>query len=122
MCFGPVASFTSGALLTAAGTVTIKTTRSKKELLFAAFPLVFGVQQIIEGFIWMAVFEGGPLHQWLKPLSALFLFFAYIFWPVFSPLAIYLLEPQKKKQTVSVRLSFSRHRDGMLSLVVYFPL
>ena len=99
MCFGPVASFTSGAVLTAAGTATLKTTRSKGELLFAAFPLIFGVQQIIEGFIWMAVNQG-PLQRWLNPLTAMFLFFAYLFWPVFSPLAIYLLEPQKKNKRI----------------------
>ncbi len=99
MCFGPVASFTSGAILSGAGTITLKSTRSKKELLFAAFPLVFGIQQIIEGFIWLAV-EGGPLQHWQKPLGALFLFFAYLFWPVFSPLAIYLLEPQKRNKRV----------------------
>lgn len=97
MCFGPVASFTNGAILTAAGTATLKTTRSKKELLFAALPLVFGAQQMIEGFVWMAV-NGGPLHHWLKPLAALFLFFAYLFWPIFSPLAVFLLEPQEKNK------------------------
>ena len=99
MCFGPVASFTSGAVLTAAGTATLKTTRSKGELLFAAFPLIFGVQQIIEGFIWMAVNQG-PLQRWLNPLTTMFLFFAYLFWPIFSPLAIFILETQKKNKRI----------------------
>ncbi|HTL46640.1 MAG TPA: DUF6629 family protein [Verrucomicrobiae bacterium] len=99
MCFGPTASFTSGALLTAAGTATLKTTRSKKELLFAAFPLAFAVQQIIEGLLWLGV-NDGPLEQWRKPLAALFLFFAYLVWPLISPLGIYLLETQKKNQRI----------------------
>ena len=99
MCFGPVASFTSGTILTAAGTATIKTTRSKKELLFAAFPLIFAIQQIIEGLIWLAV-NDGPLQHWRKPLAALFIFFAYLLWPVISPLSIYLLEPQRKKRWI----------------------
>ena len=95
MCFGPVASFTSGAVLTAAGTATLKTTRSQKERLFAAFPLLFAAQQFIEGLIWLGV-NDGPLLNWRKPLATLFLVFAYALWPVVSPLGIYLLEPQKK--------------------------
>ena len=99
MCFGPVASFTSGAILTAAGTASIKAARSKKELLFAAFPLMFAAQQIIEGFIWLGV-NDGPLLRWRRPLAGLFLFFAYVLWPVVSPLGIYLLEPQRKNRRV----------------------
>lgn len=99
MCFGPIASFTSGAILTAAGTATLKTTRSKKELLFAAFPLLFGIQQIIEGLIWLGV-DGGPLLAWRRVLAGMFLFFAYLVWPVFSPLALLLLEPQKKNKRI----------------------
>jgi hypothetical protein len=95
MCFGPVASFTSAAVLTTAGAVTLKTARSRNELLFAAFPLLFGVQQFIEGLIWLGVHDG-PLLNYRRPLAALFLLFAYILWPVLSPLAVYLLEPKRK--------------------------
>ncbi len=99
MCFGPVASFTSAAVLTGAGAVTLKTTRSKNELLFAAFPILFGAQQFIEGLIWLGV-NDGPLVNLRRPLAALFIFFAYIVWPVASPLAIYLLEPEKKRKMI----------------------
>lgn len=128
MCFGPAASFTSGALLTAAGTAALKTSPSKKELLFASFPLVFGVQQIIEGFVWLSV-NGGPLYAWQKPLAGAFLFFAYLFWPVFSPLAIYLLEPKKINRrvlsffiltgaaTAAYLLWFVFHHDHHVSVV-----
>lgn len=102
MCFGPTASFTSGAVLAAAGTATLKNVRSRHELLFAAFPLLFAAQQTIEGFLWLGV-KGGPLAPWTRPLTAAFLFFAYLVWPVFSPLAVYLLEPERKrKQILSV--------------------
>ena len=99
MCFGPVASFTSGAILTTAGTATLSVTRSKKEILFAAFPLVFGLQQITEGLVWLGV-NNGPLLNFRMPMAALFLFFAYIVWPIISPLAIYLLETQKKNKRI----------------------
>lgn len=101
MCFGPVASFTSGAILTAAGTVTLKTasSRSKKALLLAAFPLIFGIQQIIEGIVWMGV-NNGPLVNWRKPAAAAFLFFAYLVWPIASPIAIYLLETKKRNKLI----------------------
>jgi len=86
-------------VLTAAGTATLKKARFKSELLFAAFPLLFAAQQIIEGFIWLAV-KGGPLQPLTKPLTALYLFFAYLVWPVVSPTAVYLLEPEKKRKWI----------------------
>lgn len=111
MCFGPVASFTSGAILTAAGAATLKTAsaRSKKALLFAAFPLIFGVQQIIEGLIWLGV-DNGPLVNYRKPLAAVYLFFAYLVWPIISPVAVYLLETQKTNKrilSVAILMGFS---------------
>ncbi len=99
MCFGPIPSFASSAVLTTAGAVTLKTTRSRNELVIAAFPLLFGIQQFIEGLIWIGV-KGGPLQAWLKPLTAAFLFFAYLIWPIISPIAVYLLEPDLKRRRI----------------------
>ncbi len=99
MCFGPVASFTSSAVLTTAGAATLKTTRSRKELLLAAIPLLFGIQQAIEGLLWLAV-KDGPLRDWKGPLSTAFLFFAYLVWPLVSPVAVWLLEPKEKNRKI----------------------
>lgn len=95
MCFGPVASFTSGAVLTVAGAATLKSVRSKKEILIASFPLLFAAQQFVEGFIWLAI-RDEAWKDLQHGLTLAFLFFAYLFWPIFSPLSVYALETEKK--------------------------
>lgn len=119
MCFGPVASFTSAAVLTGAGAVTLKTARSKKELLLAAFPLLFGAQQFVEGLIWLGMHDG-PLLNYRRPLAALFLLFAYILWPVVNPIAIYLLEPQKKRRHILAAITALG--IGTAAYLVWFAL
>ena len=52
MCFSASVSFVAGTSLLAAGAVTVRKARHKDELPFAAIPLLFGVQQLVEGVIW----------------------------------------------------------------------
>lgn len=95
MCFGPVSSFSSSAGLAILGFAALKNVRSKKEILLAFFPLLFAIQQFTEGLIWLAV-KDGPLHPFKQALTFIYIFFAYLFWPVFSPLSVYVLELQPK--------------------------
>lgn len=91
MCFSASASFTAGVVLTVIGIAAIKKTIHPSQLLFASIPLVFGVQQIAEGVLWLALPD--PDHLLLKKIATyIFLFFAQILWPVWVPLAIMLFE------------------------------
>src|SRR3990167_10540843 len=54
MCFSATASFIAGSALSAIGVVTIKKTKRKAEIPFAMIPLLFGIQQIIEGVVWLS--------------------------------------------------------------------
>lgn len=51
MCFSASASFIAGASLSAIGVATLRRVESKKEIPFATIPLLFGIQQLIEGVI-----------------------------------------------------------------------
>ena len=51
MCFSAPASFTAAAVLLGLGTVTMRRARSRRELPYAAIPLLFGVQQLLEGML-----------------------------------------------------------------------
>ena len=53
ICFGPVASFTASGLLTSIGALILRNVQKKRELLFAAFPAIFALQQFIEGVLWL---------------------------------------------------------------------
>ena len=59
MCFSATASFTTGLLLLALGTVTLRMAQRPIERPDAAIPLLFGVQQLSEGLVWLGL-TGGP--------------------------------------------------------------
>ena len=55
MCFSATASFMVGGSLTLLGAVMLKRVTHKAELPFAAIPLLFGIQQVIEGMLWLSI-------------------------------------------------------------------
>ena len=52
MCFSANASFGAGVFLTSIGVIATKNISNKKQILFASIPILFGIQQITEGFLW----------------------------------------------------------------------
>lgn len=90
MCFSASASFIAGGTLSTVGVLALKKANKKSEKPLAAVPLIFGIQQIIEGTLWLA-FQYNTI--WLKSLMTfLFSLFAYAFWPVYIPFTIRLIE------------------------------
>lgn len=97
MCFSAEASFVVGVALSGAGIATIKKVKIKKELPFAMIPFLFGIQQIVEGVLWLSFQYGLPLLNHIA--TFVFMGFAYVFWPIYVPFSIGLLEsdPDRKK-------------------------
>ncbi len=94
MCFSATASFVTGSALSASGLVTIHKTKKKREMPLASIPLIFGAQQIIEGFVWLSFGTG-----WFNIIATYaYSFFSHVFWPVFLPFAVYCLEKDSKKK------------------------
>ncbi|TLS68163.1 hypothetical protein FEF65_03980 [Mariprofundus erugo] len=90
MCFSATASFLAGSTLLTLGAITVHKTTDRRTLALAAVPLLFGVQQMIEGGLWLAA-----LHhdEQLKSIMAhLFTMFSHVLWPVYIPFAIGMLE------------------------------
>ncbi len=96
MCFSATASFIAGTALSATGVVTLRKTETKREIPFASIPLLFGIQQTIEGFVWLSFSFANPV--WNSIFSHAFVFFAYVWWPVFIPLAAGLLETDASRK------------------------
>ncbi len=90
MCFSATASFTAGIVLTAIGVATVKRAQRKTEIPFAMIPLLFGLQQIIEGLLWLS-FQFG-FHLLNVIMTYAFTLVSHVFWPIFIPLSIGLLE------------------------------
>ncbi len=94
MCFSAGASFAGGAVITAIGVMTVRRNSDPSRRMFAAIPLIFGVQQISEGFVWVALQSSGN-DLMLSIASYLFLFAAVVLWPFYLPLSVMLMEKEK---------------------------
>lgn len=92
MCFSASASFTAGALLLGAGAAAQAVAKGPSQRVYGAIPLLFALQQITEGIVWLSFGWDSPrLTGWATQFYS---FFSHVLWPVYVPLAAWLMEPQ----------------------------
>lgn len=97
MCFSAEASFAGGVLISAIGYATVRKVHNRKQILFASIPLFFGLQQIAEGILWVALTY--PEYFQLQEISTIvFISMAYVIWPLMIPLAVLLMEEDRKRK------------------------
>ena len=122
MCFSATASFVAGTALSGLGVATLRATRRRSETAFAAIPLMFGLQQMVEGALWLSFrFDAPQLNQ---AMTYLFSMFSHVLWPIFVPFAIGLLETVSWRRKViwgfqSVGLFVGLF---LLVLIIEFPV
>jgi len=97
MCFSASASFTASAVLGLVGAVTLGKTKNRRAWLLSAVPLLFALQQFVEGLLWTSL-KSWPEHT--LALTHVFLFFALFLWPIYTPLMILFLEPSKIRRII----------------------
>ncbi len=90
MCFSATASFVAGTALSVAGIATVAKVTRKSEIPFALIPLLLGVQQIAEGFVWLSLDSGTMATTTVAPYA--FMIFSHVFWPIYIPYAVLSLE------------------------------
>ena len=122
MCFSATASFIAGTSLSVLGVATLRTTRSRSEVAFAAIPLLFGLQQIVEGVLWLSFGFDAP--QLNVAMTYLFSLFSHVLWPIFVPFSIGLLETVAWRRRViwgfqAVGLAVGLY---LLYLILEFPV
>ena len=118
MCFSASASFIAGTSLLAVGAVTVRKARHKAELPFAAIPLLFGVQQLIEGVIWLTFRFDAPL---LNPaMTFVYSLFSHVLWPFYVPLCALLLEPVRWRRKALAAFLAAGAAVGLYLLVNMF--
>jgi len=94
MCFSATASFTAAALLAPVGMASVRSALAAAprpeggtaRLPLAATPLIFALQQAIEGMVWLGVVRH-PAAPFTEAAALAYLFFAYAFWPFWIPFA-----------------------------------
>ena len=100
MCFSATASFAAGTALSAVGGLTVRRSRGKAELAIALVPLLFGLQQITEGFLWLGLRNDLPLlRSWTTNIYSIF---SHVLWPIFVPFTILLVESNRRRKTAIV--------------------
>lgn len=122
MCFSATASFTAGALLVGLGTMTLKSTRERRELPFAAIPLLFAIQQLSEGVIWLTFTRDAPGVNTV--MTYFYTFFSHVLWPVYVPIAVLSIEPSgPRRKALAVFVAAGLAVGGyLLYILVAFPV
>lgn len=90
MCFSASASFTAGTSLSAIGVATLRNAQTRSERPFAAIPVLFGIQQLTEGVIWLTFTHDAPMVKTI--MTDVYSGFSHVFWPMYVPLAMGILE------------------------------
>jgi hypothetical protein len=91
MCFSAEVSFAAGVGLLGIGAATLRATPRRAMLPFAAIPLLFGVQQLIEGVLWRRL-ATAPWGKSDTLVGEAFLFFALFLWPFWMAFAAWSME------------------------------
>lgn len=91
MCFSATASFSSSACLGIVGALLITKYKNSQKLWLATIPFFFAVQQFVEGLVWLNKPFDVESNQ-LIIAKNLFVFFAYIFWPIWVPFSLSVAE------------------------------
>ena len=97
MCFSATANFVGSGVLGAVGVVTLTKVKHRRELLFAALPILFAIHQFIEGFVWLGL-DGILSPTVAHNMGAAFMLYAQGLLPFLLPLSVLLFEPDKKSR------------------------
>ncbi len=105
MCFSAEVSFGASAVISTVGILAIKKSQNKEQLFFAMIPLMFGVQQFFEGWLWVALQNDG--YRTTEIIATYgFLIFAQLIWPVWIPLSAFFIEKKRpRKRIIAFSLS-----------------
>jgi hypothetical protein len=99
MCYSAEASFLASAVLAGTGVAITRLHPQRASLPIAAIPAIFAAHQFSEGLIWL---DQGKVSAATSATPAVFIyiFIAFVFWPVFVPLAVSRTEHGKWRRSL----------------------
>ncbi len=119
MCFSESVSFaTGGVLVTGGAFASWKAWEiNKRYFPIALMPAWAGVQQVLEGHVWMGLNDSDPFMVWWGAMG--FIFFSWFMWPVWIPYSVYALEPpESNRKKLLLQLALA---GALLGLVLFIP-
>ena len=119
MCLSAEVSFSASVFLIGGGVfASWKAWQiNKRYLPVALMPLFAGLQQFMEGNVWLGVNGGDPVTILWGAMG--FIFFTWFMWPIWIPISIYVLEPPDSPRK-KLFLAFSAI-GILLGLLLYVP-
>ncbi len=99
MCFSATASFGAGAILGTVGIIAIAKAKTNPQRVFATIPLIFAVQQVSEGLLWLSL-KNADMASWKTSLTYIFLVFAMAVWPFWIAFTVRLMEKDARRKKI----------------------
>jgi hypothetical protein len=115
MCFSLKVSLAASVGLFLVGVFCLKKNHKK---LLAYIPFIFAVQQLAEALVW-ASFDYSWGARWVNIFSYLFLFFAFVVWPLLIPYSFYQIEQTQKRQKILIKICYI---GSIVSIYLFYQL
>jgi hypothetical protein len=104
MCFSPQADFAAAAVVGGVGVGTLRQVRVRGELIVGALPLLFGIHQFVEGFVWLGL--RGQVSPGLGDVAKeVYIVYANAVLPAIVPIGLMLLEPDRRRSRVMLAMA-----------------
>jgi hypothetical protein len=101
VCFAPEADALVGAVVVAIGVDALRHVREPKQIPLAALPLLFGLHQLTEAFVWWGLQDHVP-HSVERTATWIYLLFAFAALPVLIAIAVAMVEPSRGRRRAIV--------------------
>jgi hypothetical protein len=100
MCFSAEASFAVAGINTVIGLAVLRRRPTRKESLLASFPLLFAVQQFAEGILWLTLPGAAAGEAEFAIAAMLFIVIAESVWLALTPIAVLMLEEDRRRRRI----------------------
>ena len=105
MCFSPDADAVVGGIVVVIGADALRHVREPKQILLASLPVLFGLHQLDEAFVWWGL--QGRISESLGRVGVwIYLLFALVALPALVPIAVLAIERSAVRRRVIATFAF----------------
>jgi hypothetical protein len=101
VCFSPEADAVVGGIVIVVGVDALRHVRARNQIPLASLPLLFGLHQVSEAFVWWGL-QGDVAHVVERAALWAYLLFAFAALPVLIPVAVGLVERSPSRRRVII--------------------
>jgi hypothetical protein len=99
VCFSAEADAVVGGIIVVVGVDALRHVTTRKQVVFASLPLLFGLHQVTEAFVWWGL-QGHVAHEVERVAVWVYLLFAFSALPALVPIGVALIEQSPVRRRV----------------------